>query len=386
MHEDIPILNFLVPKEFTHDNGRLTGVTVREGRRPSTTTRAAARSCPPASPTSTSSATTCWSRSARRTPSPGSSATSASSSTSGTCPRSIRRPCGSTNPKVFFGGDAAFGPKNIIWAVAHGHEAAVSIDKLLNGEDIDDRARCRPSTSSARRWASTSGATTTTSPTTSASACRCATRSMALADIKAEVELGFDTQLALKEAERCLNCDIQTVFTAVAVHRVRRLRRHLPDGLHHLHRRTATEADLRTRLQAPALNLTQDIYVADGLKTGRIMAKDEDVCLHCGLCAERCPTGAWDMQKFLLDMTHAGHDMPRTKPDLQRKRLRRQVRQRQRLGLGERQRAVRQGDPAHGRAGGGAQHLPLQHPGPADLVRGAHLARPAISAPAAAST
>ena len=66
------------------------------------------------------------------------------------------------------------------------------------------------------------------------------------------------------------------------------------------------EADLRTHLTAPALNLTQALYVSDTLKTGRVMVKDEDVCLHCGLCAERCPTGAWDMRKFLLDMTHAG--------------------------------------------------------------------------------
>ena len=136
----------------------------------------------------------------------------------------------------------------------------------------------------------------------------------------------------------------------------------------------------RTRLNAPALNLTQDLYVSGPLNTGRVMVKDEDVCLHCGLCAERCPTGAWDMQKFLLDMTHAGGGMSdgdastaRWRPlrPARRQRLRRQVRQRQRLGLGQRQRPVRQVDPAHGRAGGAAQHLPVQHPGPADLVRGA---------------
>jgi formate dehydrogenase beta subunit len=128
---------------------------------------------------------------------------------------------------------------------------------------------------------------------------------VALKDIKAEVELGFDTQLALKEADRCLNCDIQTVFTPSLCIECDACVDICPmdcitftaDG---------EEAELRERLEAPAKNLTQDIYVAGGLKTGRIMAKDEDVCLHCGLCAERCPTGAWDMKKYLIDMTHAG--------------------------------------------------------------------------------
>ena len=131
MHEGIPILNFLVPKAFTHEDGKLTGVLFEKVDGGSTTTRAAASWCRPASPTCTSNATTCWSPSARRTPSPGSSATSASSSTSGACRWSTRSPCSRRCPKVFFGGDAAFGPKNIIWAVAHGHEAAISIDKLL---------------------------------------------------------------------------------------------------------------------------------------------------------------------------------------------------------------------------------------------------------------
>ena len=137
-------------------------------------------------------------------------------------------------------------------------------------------------------------------------------QAIALNDIKAEVELGFDRALAYAETQRCLNCDVADGVLRQALHRVRRLRRHLPDGLHHLHGERP-EDELRGRLKAPALNLTQDLYVSDALKTGRVMAKDEDVCLHCGLCAERCPTGAWDMQKFLLehdasrrDAMHAG--------------------------------------------------------------------------------
>jgi formate dehydrogenase beta subunit len=127
----------------------------------------------------------------------------------------------------------------------------------------------------------------------------------ALASIKVEVELGFDVATAFKEAQRCLNCDVQTVFNPPACIECDACVDICPmdcisftaDG---------EEAELRTRLQAPALNLTQDLYVSTPLKTGRIMAKDEDVCLHCGLCAERCPTGAWDMQKFLLNTAQAG--------------------------------------------------------------------------------
>jgi ferredoxin len=130
-------------------------------------------------------------------------------------------------------------------------------------------------------------------------------KAVALKDIRVEVELGFDAKLGFVEAQRCLNCDVQTVFaTGLCIECDACVDicpmdciSFTPDG---------EEQELRTRLNAPAANLTQDLYISDKLKTGRIMAKDEDVCLHCGLCAERCPTGAWDMQKFLLDMTQAG--------------------------------------------------------------------------------
>ena len=141
----------------------------------------------------------------------------------------------------------------------------------------------------------------------------------------------------------------------------------------------ARKSELRERLTAPALHAkTQDLYISDGLKTGRIMAKDEDLCLHCGLCAERCPTGAWDMQKFLLECAQDGVRMSR---DKSRQRFRRQIRQCQRLGLGLGQRDVRPLHPAHGRAGGVAQYFPLQHPGPAHLVRSARL-RQGLAGPA----
>ncbi len=128
---------------------------------------------------------------------------------------------------------------------------------------------------------------------------------IALADIKAEVELGFDPNLALAEAGRCLNCDVQTVFTTPLCIECDACVDICPmDCITFTD--NGEEDDLRQRLRAPAPNKDQALYLADGLKTGRVMVKDEDVCLHCGLCAERCPTGAWDMNKFYLEVTHAG--------------------------------------------------------------------------------
>jgi NADPH-dependent glutamate synthase beta subunit-like oxidoreductase/ferredoxin len=209
-----------------------------------------------------------------------------------------------TVPNVFFGGDAALGPKNIITAVAHGHEAAVSIDRLLHGEDPATRpspmTRLMSQKMGIHEWSynnDVSVAARFKVPWVAAN--------KALTNIRVEVELGFDAATAWKEAERCLNCDVQTVFNRDTCIECDACVDICPmdcitfTGL-------GDEADLRTRLKAPAPNLTQDLYVSTELKSGRSMVKDEDVCLHCGLCAERCPTGAWDMQKFLLDMTHAG--------------------------------------------------------------------------------
>src|SRR5262249_45055053 len=130
--------------------------------------------------------------------------------------------------------------------------------------------------------------------------------SVALRDIRAEVELGFDPALALAEAHRCLNCDVQTVFTGPLCIECDACVDICPmDCI--TFTENVEEAALGGHLKARANNLSQDLYIGNSLKTGRIMVKDEDVCLHCGLCAERCPTGAWDMQKFYLEMAHAGH-------------------------------------------------------------------------------
>ena len=129
---------------------------------------------------------------------------------------------------------------------------------------------------------------------------------IALKDIRTEVELGYDDKLAFQEAQRCLNCDVQTVFTDRLCIECDACVDICPmDCI--TFTQNADEPELRTHLRAPAPNTTQDLYVADGLKTGRVMVKDEDVCLHCGLCAERCPTGAWDMQRFLIDVAQAEH-------------------------------------------------------------------------------
>jgi formate dehydrogenase beta subunit len=207
--------------------------------------------------------------------------------------------------QVFFGGDAAFGPKNIITAVAHGHAAAVSIDKFCHGEDVRKRPPAMVHLMSQKmgihEWSFDNAVSTehrVKVPLRDVNA--------ALKNIRIEVELGFDPQLALKEAHRCLNCDVQTVFTNSLCIECDACVDICPmDCISFVD--NGDEPELRTRLQAPALNLAQSLFVSGGLKTGRIMVKDEDVCLHCSLCAERCPTGAWDMQKFFFSPARAGH-------------------------------------------------------------------------------
>jgi len=210
----------------------------------------------------------------------------------------------SSLPQVFFGGDAAFGPKNIISAVAHGHEAAVSIDRFVHGEDPARRPPPMSNLMSQKmgihEWRYHNDVSLDTRFKVPWAAAE-----RALANIKVEVELGFDAATAFKEANRCLNCDVQTIFNRDTCIECDACVDICPmDCI------TFTDAgpedELRTRLQAPSLNLTQDLYVSTTLKTGHVMVKDEDVCLHCGLCAERCPTGAWDMQKFLLHTAQAG--------------------------------------------------------------------------------
>jgi len=209
----------------------------------------------------------------------------------------------SSNPRVFFGGDAAFGPENIITAVAHGHQAAISIHRFCQGEDVHQRPAPGTTLVSQKmgihEWVYDSVVTSD-----KRYAVPHAEKSRALSDRRIEVELGFDTATGYREAERCLNCDVQTVFEDRLCIECDACVDICPTDCINF---TANEAEseLRARLKVPARNLEQPLYVSSGLPTGRVMVKDENVCLHCGLCAERCPTGAWDMQKFLYNVTKA---------------------------------------------------------------------------------
>jgi len=303
IHEDIPILNFMVPKEFTHDNGKLTGVlfekvkAVRDekGRR---------NLIPTGEPDEHVPCDDVLVAVGQENSFPWIERDAGVEFDKWDMPKVDPITMASSNPKVFFGGDAAFGPKNIIWAVAHGHDAALSIHKFLSGENITERPLPDVQISSQKmgihEWSYDNDISTDKRYKVPHR-----DKVIALKDIRAEVELGYDVKLALGETQRCLNCDVQTVFTSQLCIECDACVDICPmDCI--TFTANGEEADLRTRLQAPSVNLAQDLYVADGLKTGRVMAKDEDVCLHCGLCAERCPTGAWDMQKYLIDMTHAG--------------------------------------------------------------------------------
>ena len=212
----------------------------------------------------------------------------------------------STHPKVFFGGDAAFGPENVITAVAHGHQAAISIDLLCKGEDLLTK-RLPPMVNlvsqkmGIHEWAYDSEIDEYDRLVVPQ-----APKTKTLVNRKQEVEMGFDRLAGYKEAMRCLNCDVQTVFDAPKCIECDACVDICPTACITF-TANGEEEDLRSRTKVPALNLTQDLYVSDPVpQTQRIMVKDEDVCLHCGLCAERCPTAAWDMQAFWYNVTKAG--------------------------------------------------------------------------------
>ncbi len=209
----------------------------------------------------------------------------------------------STNSKVFFGGDSAWGPKNVITAVAHGHQAAISIDLMCRGEVLTVRPSPYVNLVSQKmgihEWAYDSQVVTDKRYVVPQ-----AEKKLTLSDRKKEVELGFNGLTGFKEAERCLNCDIQTVFTTDKCIECDACVDICPTACISF-TENADESDLRSMLKMPAKNLTQDLYVSDILPTKRVMVKDENVCLHCGLCAERCPTSAWDMQKFFYNVTKA---------------------------------------------------------------------------------
>ncbi len=306
INEDIPILNYLVPKAFIHEGGKLTGMTF-EKVKAEYDARGRRNLVPTGEPDHFYECDDVLVAVGQENAFPW-----------------IERDIGlefddrwdmpkvdevtfqSTNPKVFFGGDAAFGPKNIIWAVAHGHQAAISIHLLCQGQDV---AKDRPPpmvTLTSQKMGIHEWSYDNAPSLDLRFKVPHREKAIALHDITAEVELGFDPKLAFSEAQRCLNCDVQTVFSDKLCIECDACVDICPvDCI--TFTENGEEAELRTRLSAPAHRLDQDLYISAPLKTGRIMAKDEDVCLHCGLCAERCPTGAWDMHRFLIDVAQANN-------------------------------------------------------------------------------
>jgi formate dehydrogenase beta subunit len=303
MHEGIPIINYHVPKAFVHQDGQLVGMSF-EVVRAEYDAQGKRSLVPTGQPDAFFECDDVLIAVGQENAFPWIERDCGIAFDKWGLPNLFKETFQTTVPNVFFGGDAAFGPKNIITAVAHGHEAAISIDRFLSGASVSERPAPMVNLMSQKmgihEWSydnDTSNDARYKVPWAKAE--------LALASIKVEVELGFDVATAYKEAQRCLNCDVQTVFAPPACIECDACVDICPmDCISFTE--NGEEPDLRTRLKAPALNLAQDLYVSGPLKTGRVMVKDEDVCLHCGLCAERCPTGAWDMQKFLLQTAKAG--------------------------------------------------------------------------------
>jgi formate dehydrogenase (NADP+) beta subunit len=302
-HENIPILDCLVPKAFLHEGGRLVGMSfdkvhaVRDagGKRQLVST---------GEPEQVFACDEVLVAVGQENAFPWIERDAGVAFNEHGMPQLDAITLQSSRPNVFFGGDAALGPKNIIWAVAQGHAAAISIDKFLHGEDVSQRPAPGVTLVSQKmgihQWSYDNNVTPELRH-------KVPWRDVnqSLRNIRIEVELGFDVATAWKEAQRCLNCDVQTVFNTGQCIECDACVDICPTDCITF-TTNASEAELRTRLRAPAHNTEQALYVSGSLKTGRVMVKDEDVCLHCGLCAERCPTGAWDMQKFLIEPTQAG--------------------------------------------------------------------------------
>ena len=211
----------------------------------------------------------------------------------------------STHPQVFFGGDAAFGPKNIIWAVEHGHQAAISLHKFLQGQPVAERPKPGMKLESVKMGVHEWAYSNDYAPLERRLVPHVSLKER-FKKLNIEVELGYNAEVAAQEVQRCLNCDVQTVFEAKLCIECDACIDVCPtDCLTITH--VGEEAELRTRLRAPARVTDQPLVVSGALpQTGRVMVKDENLCVHCGLCAERCPTAAWDMQKSTIHWPHAG--------------------------------------------------------------------------------
>jgi len=210
-----------------------------------------------------------------------------------------------TRPGIFFGGDAAWGPKNIIWAVEHGHQAAISIDNHCQGVSVAERLGFGINLISQKMGLSEWSYHNDYNPA-SRQKMKHVDLVQRFEDLHVEVELGFTAEQTAREVQRCLNCDVQTVFKAAKCIECDACIDICPLSCLTI-TKDGPEDEMRLRLSAPATNITQELFASDPLPhTGRLMMKDEDLCVHCGLCAERCPTAAWDMQKSQLNINYAG--------------------------------------------------------------------------------
>ena len=309
LHENIPILNMRVPKEFVHDNGKLTGVRFElvraeyddKGRR---------QLVPTGEPDEFIECDQVLVAIGQENAFPWIEKDIGIEFDKWGLPVLNAETLQSTQPKVFFGGDAAFGPKNIITAVAQGHQAAVSIDLFCRGKDLLERPAPEVVMTSQKmgihEWSYDNQVSEEARKKVPTKALE-----MTLSDIKLELEMGFDPFMACSEAERCLNCDMETVFVPKNCIECDACVDICPTECITF-TQNGEEDDLRGRLKAPAKNREQALYVSDTVKTGRVMVKDENICLHCGMCAERCPTGAWDIQHFFLQMAEAGTEVSKT--------------------------------------------------------------------------
>ena len=309
IHENIPIINMRVPKAFVHDNGKLTGVLFEivravydeKGRR---------NLVPTGEPDELIECDQVLVAIGQENAFPWIEKDIGLEFDKWGLPVLNTETLQSTLPQVFFGGDAALGPKNIITAVAQGHQAAVSIDLFCRGKNLLERPSPIVTMTGQKmgihEWSYDNQVSEEARKKVPMKAL-----DMALKDIKLELEMGFDPFMACSEAERCLNCDMETVFVSKNCIECDACVDICPTECITF-TRNGEEDDLRGRLKAPAKNRDQALYVSDELKTTRVMVKDENICLHCGMCAERCPTGAWDIQKFSLQTAEAGMEVRKT--------------------------------------------------------------------------
>jgi formate dehydrogenase (NADP+) beta subunit len=301
-HEDIPIIDNHVPKEFVFENGRLVGMRF-EKVHPVYDEKGKRSLVPTGEPLVFIEADDVLIAIGQENSFPWIERDLGLDFDQWNMPIVSKTTFQSTLDKVFFGGDAAFGPENVITAVAQGHHAAVSIDLYCQGKSVNNRPSPMTNLVSQKmgihEWMFDSMVVNDERYKVPH-----ADKKKTLKDRKVEVELGFDKKLGFKEAQRCLNCDAQTVFFTNRCIECDACVDICPTSCISFVD-NAEEDVLRLSLNAPSLNLTQDLYVSDVLPTKRVMVKDEDVCLHCGLCAERCPTSAWDMQKFLYSTSKA---------------------------------------------------------------------------------